>query len=60
MKVALLELVDAVAVLVGRLALLGGAVAAFTYCWLVVSDWFACEGKWSRCTKCGRRTKAKE
>lgn len=59
MKAALLELVDAVAVLVGRLALLGGAFALFIYCWLTVADWLACEGKWSRCGKCGERTRSK-
>jgi len=60
MKAAMWELWHATTNLVGATVLIVGAVAGFIYCWLAISDWVACEGKWARCTECGQRTRAKE
>ncbi len=57
-KAALSELWQSTTSVIGAGVLITGSIAAFIYCWLTVSDWLACEGKWARCTKCGGRTKS--
>jgi len=60
MKSALLEFWQEMTRVIGAAVLIAGVVAAFIYCWITACDWLACEGKWTRCSKCGERTKVKK
>lgn len=53
----MIELFNIVSLLIGRIALLGGTFVALIWTFSILSDWYFCTGRWTRCTKCGERTK---